>query len=558
MEESPVCELHKVGRAIVVYVEGFDPASYESKSYDWDLAELGFQFERWGLPTEGPGYEKLHRQLQGVWGAPEEVETKSGRRREKTNQLAIETPPDQGPDPPEVDAWLRSPSLLGYLEDAISARGSDDPLLGEEDTAIQALLTLLAKRSLEVRGQSGAGKNDVVEHVLSIFPRKWWEKVGGLTDKSLRYLPGDLKILYITERRGMETGRQGEESTAEYDVKLGISEGEITVFVTETNEETKRMETHLRKVMIESFIFTTTEVSAPPELENRLTVLNVKDDAPQNELVRNDQLMAAKCFPWEKSDPEPARAIARRVLERVWKEGPTAAIVPFADALKPILSIESASVRRNTPKVLDLVRASAKLHYLQRERTSNGRGVIAQTEDLALALYTGQRSLGAMLSAIPPKAALVWKIAKILDQSMIPITTGAVMVNAGENRAELGSKRTIRAAVDELVERGILAELDERQGKFKVYSLQSWDVPLVIKVDELLQDAERQYQTWAGTPSRLPSAMNQSGQEVTAIDAPAMIMTATPSNAANPNSDGITADGSRREVPIQEAEEGSP
>jgi len=389
--------------------------------------------------------------------------------------------------------WLRDPSLLGYLEDAISAPRSERPLLGESDTAVQMLLTLLAKGSIEIRGQTGSGKNTLADHVLTVFPRDWWVKVGGLTDKSLRYLPDDVKILYITERRGMESGNRNEESTAEYDIKLGISEGEITVLVTERNEETKRMETHIRRVSIESFVFTTTEVSAPPELENRLTVLNVRDDAIQNRVVRDAQLDAAVSFSWEKDKPDRDRLVAARALEYVRKEGPREAIVPFARALAPILSVESSIVRRNTPKILDLVKACAKLHYLQRERTPDGQGVIAQPEDLALVLYTGQRSLAAILSAVPEKAALVWDICKKIATSKGDISVESILLNADERKAQLGTRSTVRKAVRFLADRGVLTQRNEKEGHAKMYDLQCWDAPLVIEIDALLREAVREY-----------------------------------------------------------------
>jgi hypothetical protein len=411
---------------------------------------------------------------------------------------------------PEIEAkaveWLRSPELLGYLVDAICAEGADKPLLGEEDTAAILLLTLLAKGSVEIRGQTAAGKNTLADHVLSIFPRDWWVKVGGLTDKSLRYLPEDLKILYVAERRGVESGKKDEESTAAYDVKLAISEGEVSVATTERDPETNRFVTVFRRVSIESFIFTTTEVNAPAELENRLTVLYVRDDEAQNQRIRDAQLEAATRFTWEKRNAEVERQVASTVLELVRTEGPEEAIVPYAKVLAPILSPDSSVVRRNTPKVLELVKACAKLHYHQRILTPDGRGVVAAPEDLGLVLYAGQRALAALLSTVPEKAALVWEIAKLIEAGKGDITVENILINAGSKRAQLGTRSTVRKAVRFLVDKGVLTERTEKEGHAKLYDLQAWEAPLVIEVDALLRAAVREYATYvSGSAARLPT-----------------------------------------------------
>ncbi|MDG6950057.1 MAG: hypothetical protein JRM77_09495 [Nitrososphaerota archaeon] len=439
---------------------------------------------------------------------------------------------------PVARAWLKDPSLIGYLADAIAGEGSEKPLLGEDDMAVQMLLTLLARGSVEIRGQTGAGKNTLADHVLTIFPRSWWVKVGGLTDKSLRYLPEGVKILYVTERRGMESGNRNEESTAEYDVKVGISEGEISVATTERDPESNEFKTTFKKVEIESFVFTTTEVNAAPELENRLTVLNVRDDFEQNRLVRDSQLRAAGRFSWEKRDIARLRAVAAAALQIIRDEGPEEAIVPFAEALVPILSAESSIVRRNTPKILDLVKASAKLHYLQRLRTPDGRGVIAAPEDLGIALYTGQRSLAAILSAIPQKAGIVWEICKGIAAGHGDISVENILLNAGPKRPELGSRVTVRKAVRFLADRGVLTERAEKDGKSKLYELQAWDTPLVIEVDALLRAADALYVSWRS------AYREQTEPDYTVIDAQSVNYTVgAPKNAKS------TPDGSRYTLP---------
>ena len=396
--------------------------------------------------------------------------------------------------------WLEHPGLLFLIQEAITAPHSVNHLIGEDDNVVQLLLTILAGQSVEVRGQTSSGKNSLVDHVLSVFPRNEWVKVGGLTDKALRYLDESVTILYITERRGMQSGKLNEETTAEYDVKLAISEGEVSVAVTQWDTEAKKFATQFRSISIQVFIFTTTEISAPSELENRISVLNVRDDTAQNILVRDLQLDDAARPPWDLKDPAPDRIIASRALERVRREAPKHVVVPFARALVPILSTESSVVRRNTPRILNLVKACARLHYRQRPVFHGPNGeiaTIATPTDLALVLYTGERSLRDVLSRVPAKAAIVLQIIKeVLVPAKLPITTENIKLNAGSRKSEIGAIRTVQASVRILRERGVLIEVNQ-EGHAKVYEFQGEaDTFINIDVPSILAEATAQYDGW--------------------------------------------------------------
>lgn len=414
---------------------------------------------------------------------------------------------------------LEDPGLLFQLEQAITAQNSAEPLLGENDNAITLLFVLIGKGSVEVRGQTASGKNTLVDHVLAIFPPGSWEKVGGLTDKSLRYLPEDIRILYVTERRGLESGQRGVESTAEYDAKLSISEGVVSVAVTERDPDTHEFKTVFRNVAIESIIFTSTEVSAPPELENRLTVLYVKDDFKQNALIRDSQLSSATVPSWERKDIAAERALASRALRYVMDQAPGEVIIPFAPALAQILSERSSVVRRNTPKLLTLIKSCARLHYKQRrviQGADGKRAIVAEPLDLAIVLYTSMRALSAALSATPEKAALVLEVCKELAGAKLPITVESIMLN--EKDRPLGAKQTVRSAVRYLAEKGVLTESQEKQGKVKVYELQSTEAPLVLDIPKILQDASQEYDQWLGISPRRASSVNESEHDSTLVD----------------------------------------
>jgi hypothetical protein len=451
--------------------------------------------------------------------------------------------------------WLGDPALLGLLCDAITIPGSADELVGEDDSAAELLLVLMAELSAEIRGDSGAGKSALAEHVLSIFPEGWVWKMGGLTDKAVRYLPDDIRIMYIAERRGMESGKRDEETTAAYDVKLGISDKEISVAIPEKDPDTERFVTQVYRHKVGSFVLTTTEITAPPQLENRLVVLYVKDDVQQNELVRDQQLSQAEVPSWDKRDPSDVRGIAREVIELVFTDAPEEVILPFAEALKPLLRVEEASVRRHTPKVRDLIKASAKLHYQQREIITGPNGekaVVASPADLAFVLYTSLRSFESMLGSMPEKAAKVLQLSAEVESSGNDVTTGNLLLRAKDKKINLG-KRTVQAAVKFLNERGNLIPTGEKVGRYPIYQVQGRDSPLLIEPDVLIRNAWDRLDEWkrmrkdARPPPGDFSTSTPAEQGMDTRERTALNLDATRPNAPTSNPNGFDA---RREVEV--------
>lgn len=494
----------------VAYVLGLDLQSFEAANYPHDLQELVWVFERWGLadkdhPPSGPVYEDFHHTLQAQYpGQWEELEGKAkgkGKAKDARGQPKEEAPkeeplPDEGA---HVDL-LKDPALLGRVVDAITAPASRDPLIGEDDNVVQLILVIQAKDSAEVRGLTAAGKSALVDHVLSAY--RAWKKIAGMSDKALRHLPEGIKILYIVERRGIESGKSGkykDETTSEYDVKVSISEGRVTFLEPQYDKAAKRWVTVENSLEIDSFILTTTEVTGPAEYENRIHVLQVHDDEAMNARVRDSQLDRAKSFSWDKKDYTSERELVTKALAYVDQKGPMPddVALPFAEALRQMLSAKSSAVRRNTPKLIKLVKACARLHFLQRELTSDGRGVVATPEDLALVLYTGAGSLEASLSAISEKAKIVLDICRELEKAKLHITTERIRANAGDKLPQLGSKKTIRRLVGTLSEAGALTTSSEKEGKFNVYEVEPRvDSFVCLDVAKILRDAWAEYDDW--------------------------------------------------------------
>ncbi|HLQ03338.1 MAG TPA: hypothetical protein VK114_00960, partial [Nitrososphaerales archaeon] len=362
-------------------------------------------------------------------------------------------------DPYYVQAveWLESPSLLYNLQEAISRReAQQDYLVGEEDNAIQLLFDVIQKQSVEVRGESGGGKNTLCDRVLSIVPPEWYRKIGGLTDKSLRYLEPSVRILYIAERRGLGLGDL--ESTPEYDMKVSISEGELTYLEVVRDKESGEQKTVERTVRVGQFITTSTE-PAFAQLENRVDVIQIRDDVAQNEKVRDEQLRKAGTFPWDAKSYDEQVKVAQYCVRMVDREtGGLDVLIPFGDCLKPILRTEATSVRRNGLKILNMVEACAKVHYRQRPRVkSRGQEVIVACPlDLMIVLNIAGRNLEQMLSEATPKMVSVFELAREVDGRKDKITTPTLLALAREKKLSQLGRRSIQDTVRTLTERGIL------------------------------------------------------------------------------------------------------
>ncbi len=140
------------------------------------------------------------------------------------------------------------------------------------------------------------------------------------------------------------------------------------------------------------------------------------------------------------------------------------------------------------------------LHYRQRPVYQGPNGeiaTVATTTDLALVLYTGERSLGNVLSRVPAKAAIVLQIIReVLVPAKLPITTENIRLNAGSRKSEIGAIRTVQASVRILRERGVLFEAYQ-EGHTKVYEFQSEaDTSISIDIPSILAEAAALYEGW--------------------------------------------------------------
>jgi predicted transcriptional regulator len=268
----------------------------------------------------------------------------------------------------EAETLLSQPDITLFVSAAMGE------IVGEERTKVFMWFLQLAKQSMDLSGDSSTGKNATVDGMLRCHPLHSWWKITGSTDKSLRYLPTTIGTLYAAERRAL-TGKEGEETTTQFDMKLVISEGKLVIIVVEKLPSGK-LETKKYETGIENIITTGTDIEIPEELENRLWEMVTDPSLEQNVAVRDRKIEEMSKPRPKRVNTEEKKKVLRCAVEKIEEEGPDYWVNPFGAELKKLLNPNKPRVRRDTDKLLLAIEAFAKAHYRNRPLLRDEQGVL--------------------------------------------------------------------------------------------------------------------------------------------------------------------------------------
>jgi len=384
----------------------------------------------------------------------------------------------------EAKRFLEDPALLYRI---YSAQGD---VQGEDENKILLPVLNFAKQSFEVQGETAAGKNTIVDSALSLFPKNWWKKITGLSDRSVRYLGESLRTLYLAERRAMRTG---EESTAEYDIKLVISEGKLRVLVTVSDPKSpKKFKAKEFKTQIENVVLTSTELVVPQELQNRIWVVRVDDSKDQNIRVRDKKLADAERLPSEKPDFTRNKKIIEVAFAIADKEAPRNVIVPYATLLKALLDEKETRVRRDTDKLISLIRGITRLFYRQRTTIldKNDKVLVSGPEDFWIAWRIGATAIKETFTDKTERDVRILKCCKQLADNEKEISAKTLVELTGKSDATC--QKYLRA----LQVKGFLIEESRGPHGLKLYSLRISDRSQ-MGVDQIpIYEMKIRYENW--------------------------------------------------------------
>ncbi len=259
----------------------------------------------------------------------------------------------------EALVWLTTPDLLERLADDLSRLG----VVGERTNLMVCYLAALSRKcerpfGVLVQSSSAGGKSTLVEAVTALVPLEDLVSLSSITSQALYYLGATglrHKVLFVAEEHGS--------SRAAYALKLLVSEGRLSIASTGNDEgglpRTKNYETAGPL----SLMMTTTSTTLDPELENRLVVLGVDEDASQTSAIIRAQRTAASLAGLHSSSERAAIRRRHHNVQRLLE--PVVVIIPDGPISFPS---SAARHRRDHVKFLSMIAALATLHQYQRER----------------------------------------------------------------------------------------------------------------------------------------------------------------------------------------------
>lgn len=285
----------------------------------------------------------------------------------------------------EAENLLSDPALLKRFLDDVAELG----VVGEEEncTTIQlAMVSALGEHpiNLTIKGESGSGKNFQCDMVASLHPPDRVKRLTRISSKALYYLPNNLshKVLIFAEVGGGED--------ADYSIREIESSGELVMLVTEKKDG--RFEANERRVKGPvAIINTTTRPHLNPENETRH--FDITTDESNEQTAR---IFRAQARPYE----DPAVEVRRATIRQRWRAAhallkPFPVLIPFASRIGEKLPRAPVRMRRDYPRVLAFVAASALFHQRQREhQVIEGREhLVASLDDYKVARELAERML---------------------------------------------------------------------------------------------------------------------------------------------------------------------
>ena len=328
----------------------------------------------------------------------------------------------------KAEIFLNSENPLDFINNHALSN-----IFMEINTKLSLFILQLAWESVRISGETSTGKSHITDTVMDCFPYHWWMKYTGATDKYIRYLPSSIRTIYFAEFAAVKIG-SGEETTAEYDMKMIMSEGELLTGVVEKVDG--KLTGTKRSVVVQNFITTSTDVEMSPELRNRQWEQSTNRDI--NYLFIEYFLQEQSRPPWERIDATESQTVVRCAMEKLDEEAPTKWWIPFSAELAPIfkpLEMRTDS-RRSVQKLLKLIKAMSRLHYRNRPTIVHGETTygICMPEDFYNAWEIGEDTIIGTLTEMTRRMEVVWKCVVDIAAAKKKLNSQTLSSAAGVNQ----------------------------------------------------------------------------------------------------------------------------
>jgi hypothetical protein len=246
--------------------------------------------------------------------------------------------------------------------------------------------------------QSAAGKNYLWDTALDLVPAELVYKRTGFSAKALFRTSMSLKhsVLYIQELAGSEG--------ADFSIRTLQSDNVLKWEATEKQPDGTMANVEYEVEGPTVIVQTTTKNHLHPENETRVVPLYLDESSEQTERITKEVLKRA-------AGKGSISEVEREELRAVWHDvvrllEPAEVIVPFAERIQ----VPSAPLRlrRDVPRLLNIIRLVAWVHQHTRKRDSENR-IIATEDDFKKAVDMVGDSFARAWKSLTPSEEKVYK-----------------------------------------------------------------------------------------------------------------------------------------------------
>ena len=232
--------------------------------------------------------------------------------------------------------------------------------------------------SIVVKGESSGGKSYTTGCVLKFFPAEAYFDLTSMSAKALIYTDLSFKnrFIWIYEAAGLDNPR------VRYLIRTFLSEGKIRHLVTE-NIDGKFVTRTIEKEGPTGLILTTTLKFIGEDQENRLLSVAINETVEQTRQILVGQAEEAESEVNSSNSGGNEGDVdlsAWHEFQEWLRQSDQRVFIPYDKALAELVSPCVLRIRRDLPKIRNLIKAHALLHQLNRDRDPKGN-VIAKLID---------------------------------------------------------------------------------------------------------------------------------------------------------------------------------
>ena len=298
----------------------------------------------------------------------------------------------------ELKKILKRPDLLSYIDRAFYERSTSCGfIIGEVESkhvlnfnCIGARLGISTINTL--KGGSSIGKTNTANVVTGIHRTK---KVGSLSDTALKYSEDwDLvDILYIQET--LEDEFKNKQARL-----MSADDGGFIAETTIKNLKTGRFEIQKETIPVKTIVTTTTAIEIDPEFSTRNFIIPVDDSEEQTKRILKENFKTTE-KKLKEIRGESLFDYKYEVLKQAFQLlKPYTVLIPYEEELFEIFPTTNPRARRDSKKLMQLIKESALLFQYQRCKGQiNGQDIlVASWVDLGHAIILGGPILEATLT----------------------------------------------------------------------------------------------------------------------------------------------------------------